>query len=153
LHLEEIELAVLLQKVLAQENITQEQVHSTLPPGLSVHADAHLLQRALANILRNALRYAANSGPIRVDAHPSTTHVVLTVADNGPGVPAELLHRLCDPFFRTETARTRETGGVGLGLAIVKRLVDFHGGRIQSESVPDQQTTFRFTLAPDMPTN
>jgi len=130
LHLEEIELTVLLQKVLAQENIAQEQVHSTLTPGLTVHADAHLLQRALANILRNALRYAANSGPIRVDAHPSTTHVVLTVADNGPGVPTELLHRLCDPFFRTETARTRETGGVGLGLAIVKRCVEACGGLI-----------------------
>ncbi len=130
LHLEVIELAPLLQKVLAQENIAQDKIHSSLVPGLSVQADAHLLQRAIANILRNALRYAADSGPIRVDAYPGATHIVLTVADSGPGVPVDLLHRLCDPFFRTESARTREAGGVGLGLAIVKRCVEACGGLV-----------------------
>jgi two-component system sensor histidine kinase CpxA len=130
LHLEEINLNTLLLKVAAQENLSAEKMTLKIPAGLSVHADAHLLQRAVANILRNALRYAAEAGPIEVDARPSGNHVLLCVADNGPGVPPDLLHRLCDPFFRTESARTRETGGVGLGLAIVKRCVEACGGLI-----------------------
>ena len=54
----------------------------------------------------------------------------MSVADHGPGVPPEALARLFDPFFRPETARTRETGGVGLGLAIVKSCVEACGGRV-----------------------
>jgi two-component system sensor histidine kinase CpxA len=128
LHLENIDLQELLHKVVAQENIAPGQITHNLPHGLSAHGDAHLLQRALANILRNALRYAAHAGPIHVAGQTTTSHTLLTVSDNGPGVPPELLHRLCDPFFRTESARTRETGGVGLGLAIVKRCVEAGGG-------------------------
>ena len=54
----------------------------------------------------------------------------MTVSDHGPGVPPEALDQLFDPFFRPETARTRETGGVGLGLAIVKSCVEACGGRV-----------------------
>ena len=130
LHLENIDLNQLLGKALAQENIELGKVTLTLPSGLSVRADAHLLQRAVANILRNALRYAGHAGPISVEGYATTSHVVLNVSDKGPGVPPEVLHRLCDPFFRTESARTREAGGVGLGLAIVNRCVDACGGLI-----------------------
>jgi two-component system sensor histidine kinase CpxA len=130
LHLENIDLSQLLSKALAQENIEPGKITHSLPPGVSVQADAHLLQRAIANILRNALRYAAHAGPITVEAYTTASHVVLTVSDSGPGVPPEVLHRLCDPFFRTESARTREAGGVGLGLAIVKRCVEACGGLI-----------------------
>lgn len=130
LHFEPLSLQELLLKVIAQENFAPHQITHQLPASITVHADAHLLQRAVANILRNAIRYAGHAGPVHVEAQTTATHVLLTVSDNGPGAPPALLHRLCDPFFRTESARTREMGGVGLGLAIVKRCVEACRGSI-----------------------
>lgn len=130
LHFEPLNLHELLLKVIAQENFAPNQITHQLPASITVHADAHLLQRAVANILRNAIRYAGHAGPVHVEAQTASSHVLLTVSDNGPGAPPELLHRLCDPFFRTESARTREMGGVGLGLAIVKRCVEACKGSI-----------------------
>jgi two-component system sensor histidine kinase CpxA len=129
-HFEAVPLLPLVQKTLHQEGISGDMVALGIPEAFSVHADPHFLQRAVANVLRNALRYAGDSGPIRLEARRSGSKVLLTIADSGPGVPPAMVHRLCDPFFRTESARTRETGGVGLGLAIVKRCVEACGGSI-----------------------
>ncbi len=101
---------------------------------LRVCAEPTLLLRALANGVRNAVRYAGMAGPITISATPGQGDdgeevVAVSVSDHGPGVPPEALDRLFDPFFRPETARTRETGGVGLGLAIVKSCVEACGGR------------------------
>jgi two-component system sensor histidine kinase CpxA len=130
LHLENVLLEDVLKQAVAQENLPDAIVRSQIPPGTTVRADSRYLQRAIANVLRNSLRYAGDSGTLWVDSKRSGEHLILSLADEGPGVPADLLHRLCDPFFRTESARTRETGGVGLGLAIVKRCVEACGGTI-----------------------
>lgn len=99
--------------------------------------DPELLTRAVANLVRNAVRYAGDAGPIRLTA---TTHapahgeeaggVVVRVSDEGPGVSPDALQRLGDPFYRPESARTREGGGAGLGLAIVRTCVDAMGGSL-----------------------
>ena len=130
LHPQAVQLQDALEQVLEQENIAPEKIASQLKAGLSVQADPLYLRRAIANILRNSLRYAPESGPIVVESRRAGDEVLLTIADKGPGVPAELVHRLCDPFFRTEMARTREAGGVGLGLSIVKRCVEACGGTV-----------------------
>ncbi len=130
LHLQPVDLLEELEHVLQQENIAQEKVSPQFKRGVSVLADPLYLRRAIANILRNSLRYAPEAGPIAVEARRHGSDVLLTISDKGPGVPAELVHRLCDPFFRTETARTREAGGVGLGLSIVKRCVEACGGTV-----------------------
>jgi two-component system sensor histidine kinase CpxA len=130
LHVETVLVEEVLKHAIAQENVPTANVRTQIPPGTLVSADPRYLQRAISNILRNSLRYAGDSGTIWVDCKRSGKKLILSLADEGPGVPADLLHRLCDPFFRTESARTRETGGVGLGLAIVKRCIEACGGTV-----------------------
>ena len=101
--------------------------------------------------MRNAVRYAGDAGPITITALPAhgddgAEIVSLTVADEGLGVPPETLARLFDPFFRPETARTRETGGVGLGLAIVKSCVEACGGRVSARNREPCGLELVFTL-------
>jgi two-component system sensor histidine kinase CpxA len=81
--------------------------------------------------VRNAVRYAADAGPITLTAVREASHIVLAVEDNGPGVPPGDLDRLGEPFFRPELARTREGGGVGLGLAIVRNSIAACGGEVR----------------------
>jgi signal transduction histidine kinase len=67
------------------------------------------------------------------------------VADAGPGVPADDLPRVFEPFYRADASRSRETGGVGLGLALCRRVVEAHGGRIEAQN-GDRGAAIRFTL-------
>lgn len=111
-------LAPMVQRVLARED-SDQRVRAEMPPELAVLAAADLLERALANLVRNARRYAP-AGPILLVAKRAGPRVVLTVADEGPGVPAADLARLGEPFYRPDAARSNESGGTGLGLAIVR---------------------------------
>jgi two-component system, OmpR family, phosphate regulon sensor histidine kinase PhoR len=88
------------------------------------------------------------AGPITVSARDRGERVVLTVTDCGPGVPEEALHRLFDPFFRPESARTRETGGTGLGLAIVKHALTRHQAALDVVSDPGRGSTFSAVFPP-----
>jgi two-component system sensor histidine kinase CpxA len=96
-----------------------------------------LLSRALENIIRNAVRYAAADGPILITANRDYANVILTVSDVGPGVPEDTLPKLFDPFYRPDNSRTTVTGGTGLGLAIVKSCIKAcHGDVSASNRVP-----------------
>jgi two-component system sensor histidine kinase CpxA len=130
--LEPVELAPLVARVLAREAAGMT-LAVEIPAGLRLQAEPALLARALGNLVRNAVRYAADAGPITVRAtrDGGGGDAVLTVSDEGPGVPPEALARLGEPFYRPETARTRETGGVGLGLAIVKSSVTACRGTVR----------------------
>ena len=99
-------------------------------PLLMVRGEAEYLFRAVANVIRNAIRYAGPEGPIAVGASSTRGEVNLVVSDEGPGVPDESVDRIFEPFFRLEYARDRESGGAGLGLAIVKSCVEACGGRV-----------------------
>jgi two-component system sensor histidine kinase CpxA len=99
-----------------------------------VSADRDLLVRAIANLLRNAIRYAASAGPITVTTTSQGREVLLTIADQGPGVPEAELPKIFDAFYRTDPARTRETGGTGLGLAIVKTCIESCGGTVSARN-------------------
>ncbi len=92
--------------------------------------DPELLQRALANLIRNAVRYAGDKGPITISCTHEPETIVLKVTDCGPGVSEQFLQRVFDPFFRVDEARTRESGGVGLGLTIVKTCVEACQGTV-----------------------
>lgn len=92
-----------------------------------VHGDAVGLRRCLANLVENAVRYG---GGARVALVVAGARVVVTVEDEGPGVPPEAIDRLCEPFYRGEASRNRETGGVGLGLSIARSIAESHGGTI-----------------------
>ncbi|WP_051669993.1 sensor histidine kinase [Bryobacter aggregatus] len=99
-------------------------------PLLMVKGETEYLFRALANVIRNAVRYAGPEGPIAVGANSARGEVSVVVTDAGPGVPDESVDRIFEPFFRIDDARDRESGGAGLGLAIVKSCVEACGGRV-----------------------
>ena len=100
----------------------------------SVFADQRLFQRAVENILRNAMKYAR--GNVLLELTQEDEHVRVAVHDDGPGIPEDLREKVMIPFFRLEADRDRKTGGVGLGLAIVSRIMHRHGGRLAIDSSP-----------------
>ncbi|MCX6858135.1 MAG: ATP-binding protein, partial [Verrucomicrobia bacterium] len=119
----------LVDEVVGMEAIPAQCLRLNLPRDLMVKAVPDLLRRAVSNILRNARLHAPESN-IEVTATRRGDLVSLTIADHGPGVPADSLPRLFDPFYRVDTSRDRQTGGTGLGLAIVKTCLDTCGGTI-----------------------
>lgn len=126
---EEFALAELITEVVARE-AAEARVEIDIPAGLRIHAIREALDRALSNVLRNAVRYAAQAGPIEIRAHALADAIEVTIRDHGPGVPADALEKIFEPFFRPEAARQRTTGGSGLGLAIVKRCIEACGGAV-----------------------
>jgi len=125
-----VELAPVVQAVLAREDLAGK-VTTSVPEGLHVLAEPEILERVLANVVRNAIRYAGEAGPISLSARADSGRVAIAVDDEGPGVPPEALDRLGEPFFRPEAARTRELGGVGLGLSIVRSGIAACGGEVR----------------------
>lgn len=107
-----------------------DQIKTEIADGLTVMADHELLVRAVANLLRNALRHGGATGPITIAAAREEDLVAIRVTDSGPGVPEEELPKLFDAFYRLDRSRTRETGGVGLGLTIVKTCVESCQGTV-----------------------
>ena len=105
-----------------------------VPDDLQAMADPELLLRAVANILRNAIHHAGHAGPVTISAVRDGAHANLVIEDCGPGVPTEAIPKLFDPFYRVDTSRARETGGVGLGLSIVKTCVESCGGNVRCEN-------------------
>jgi K+-sensing histidine kinase KdpD len=104
-----------------------------------VRADAAQLERAIANLLENAVRFSDGEQAL-VRARALDDRVVIRVVDRGPGIPPEDLDTVFEPFYQRPEDRPQE--GSGLGLAIVRGLVEVNGGRVWAESVPSQGTTF-----------
>ncbi len=103
-----------------------------LPESLS--CDSKYLSRALANVLRNAVRYARSRVALTIERAGART--TISVDDDGPGVPPLERDRLFEPFTRLEGSRGRDSGGVGLGLAIVKSVAEWHGGEARISDSP-----------------
>ncbi len=101
--------------------------------GLVVQGVARLLRRAVRNLLENAQRHAA--GKVTLTLGQDDGSAVMTVCDNGPGVPVALRERIFEPFYRLPGASERD-GGVGLGLALVKSIVGRHGGTVRCDGSP-----------------
>ncbi|MFL6574978.1 MAG: ATP-binding protein, partial [Povalibacter sp.] len=94
---------------------------------------AQQLKRCFSNLLHNAVKYGSN-----VLVHLSDDHeLVISIRDDGPGIPAEELERVFEPFYRVESSRNRDTGGTGLGLSIARDIVQAHGGSIALKNRPE----------------
>ncbi|MFT4149779.1 MAG: sensor histidine kinase KdpD [Paracoccaceae bacterium] len=106
-----------------------------------VQVDPVLIEQVLVNILDNACKYAGPGSPIRISAHQSRGRAVLTVEDDGPGLPPGAAAQVFDMFWRAEQGDGGQAG-TGLGLAICKGIVEAHGGTIRAEAVhPDGRGT------------
>jgi PAS domain S-box-containing protein len=107
-----------------------------------VRADRSQVERVLANLVVNAIRYT-KQGEIRISAQPRGNSVAVSVSDTGSGIPPEYLPHIFDKFVQVPGAAT---GGAGLGLAISRLIVEAHGGQISVQSEPSRGSTFTFTL-------
>lgn len=128
----------------------QQQVRRAIDPtAATVHGDPAKLHDALRNLLENASNYSPESSQIVMASSRRNGQVVITVADEGPGIPAADLPRVFERFYRVEKGRSRgprEPGGTGLGLAIVKHLVELHGGRVSAANRPEGGAVFTVEL-------
>jgi two-component system sensor histidine kinase KdpD len=119
-----------------------DDVRLAIEPDLPlVRADAVQLERALANLIDNGLRHGG--GSLTVGARRARHHLRLRVTDQGPGIPADVLERIFEPFYREDAAGG---GGSGLGLAIARGFVEANGGRLWAESLPGQGASFVIEL-------
>ena len=97
-----------------------------------VFADADKLERALRNLVQNAITATSDDGVIQIRLAERDRTVTLVVSDNGPGIPAEHLPNVFDRFYRVDPARSRAGGSTGLGLTIVRSVAETHGGSVQA---------------------
>jgi len=102
---------------------------------IKVNGDAGLLRSAVENVVRNAVFYSGQGGKIDVSLEKTDGAAVISVRDNGPGVPENALPLLFKPFYRVDDSRGTNTGGMGLGLAIVRNAAALHGGSVSAKNV------------------
>lgn len=139
-------LADLATRVAKREGASDRTIEVEIDPQISALGDEHLLDRALGNVVRNALRYS--EGDIRISAVRQDDQVALTVADSGPGIPDSEIEHIFEPFFRLDPSRNRETGGTGLGLSIVRACVESCGGTVACRNLnPGFEVTLRIPAA------
>ncbi|WP_277505325.1 sensor histidine kinase [Pseudomonas hunanensis] len=134
-HAEPVDLNALLGGVRkdAQLSAPDQEVRLEMQPGLTLHGWPTLIERAVDNLLRNALRFNPAGQPIELRASREQDRIVLSVRDHGPGVATEHLEQLGEPFFR---APGQEAPGHGLGLAIARKAAERHGGSLKLANHP-----------------
>ncbi|MBR9728722.1 ATP-binding protein [Shewanella intestini] len=150
----DIELAETLSQVLDDAEFEaeqqQKQLNITIPETLRVAHQPKALARAIENLLRNAIRYAASN--ININAIENQNEIVITVTDDGPGIDDKELEAIFAPFYRPDSARDRESGGWGLGLAITQAAVQAHKGHISAANVSPHGLCVTLTLPRTNPT-
>lgn len=120
-------------------------VQVDLPEALALQADPILTEQVIVNILDNAAKYAAPGTTILICARLDVTQAVLSIADEGPGIPAGAHDRVFDMFYRADNG-DKQRAGTGLGLAICKGLIEAQGGTIRAEPVRPDGTSTRITI-------
>jgi signal transduction histidine kinase len=99
-----------------------------------VRGDAVRLAQVISNLLSNAVKFTPKEGSVSLTVDREGADVLLRIADNGVGIPQEMLGRVFDLFTQVDRSRARSQGGLGIGLTLVKRIVEIHGGAIDAES-------------------
>ncbi len=111
-----------------------------------ISGDPDRLDQVLANLLSNAAKFSPEGGTVRISVIEGNTGPVVSVADEGPGIPREFRERIFQRFAQADSSDTRQKGGTGLGLAIVKAIITRHGGKVWYETEEGTGTTFFFSL-------
>jgi len=139
-------LTVAVAEAIKHEKTDTARIETKIPDDLLVSAEPDLLIRALSNLLRNAIRYGADAGPIQVLAARHEETVTISITDSGPGVPEAELEKIFDAFYRVDASRNRQTGGSGLGLAIVRTCIDSCNGAVMAENRFPHGLSVKITL-------
>lgn len=126
------------------------QVSVTACEELTVTGDRHRLRQLLLNLTDNAIKYNQRKGTVTLNLRRVAQTAEVAIANSGPGIPAEILPRIFDPFFRGDSSHNQAVEGCGLGLSIARWIATAHGGSIQITSEPNRLTTatVRLPLAP-----
>ncbi len=150
---EPTDLAALLRELAERNRVDSgaPAIEVDAPAGLELALDPPLIERALENVLRNALRHSPPGETITVTLAPRDGGAEVKIADRGPGVAEDQLERIFKPFYRVGAARDRESGGYGLGLAIAKAAVERHDGQISAHNRPGGGLEVRLLLPPAGP--
>jgi two-component system phosphate regulon sensor histidine kinase PhoR len=142
---EEVPIPAFLDRVASLHQPSVDRLGKTLTVQAEeahFRADLKNLTLAISNIVDNAVRHGVEKGHIRLAGRVENGATILTVEDDGPGIPKEHLPRIFERFYRVDKGRSREVGGTGLGLAIAKHIVESHGGTIRVESGMGTGTRF-----------
>ncbi len=150
-HKESFNLAELVQDITQKFSIAagEKQIKITSLTSVSepfVDADIRLIERALENLIDNAIRYTPQSGAISIELQPSEDRISVSVSDNGSGIPEPDIPYIFDRFYRPQSNTPTEKNRSGLGLAIVKRIAELHQSSIKVSSTQGQLTRFTFFL-------
>jgi PAS domain S-box-containing protein len=128
-----LEQAIEASRPLAERE--EQSIEVTLPDqAFELHADPVRLTQVFTNLLNNACKFTPRQGTITVRAKREADDIVISITDNGIGIPRENLDNIFDMFSQVDTAVERSRGGLGIGLTLVKRLVEMHGGSITAAS-------------------
>ncbi len=150
LELQPMPLRKVLQGALryCEENAARKDIHLSLecPEELTVGLHATLFEQAVTNLVDNAIKYSESHRSVKITARRVEREVIVSVADQGYGIPRVHLPRLFERFYRVDKARSRDVGGTGLGLSIVKHIAVAHGGSIEVESEVGQGSVFSLHL-------
>ncbi len=130
-----IDLSLIFKASIENLNSQSEQkdisiIADNLTSDCNIKGDSHLLERAMNNLIDNAVRYTPRNGNIYVNCNREETCVTFTIQDTGEGFSTEDLQRVFEPLYRGEASRNRSTGGAGLGLTISQRIIRQHGGEL-----------------------
>jgi two-component system OmpR family sensor kinase len=112
----------------------------------AVSGNRELVRSAIENVLRNAVRYSPQDAPVDVSIARAQSGVVVSIRDQGPGVPDRDLERIFEPFYRVAESRDRDTGGEGIGLAITAQVMKAHGGSAKAANAPRGGLEVRLNL-------
>jgi two-component system phosphate regulon sensor histidine kinase PhoR len=147
-----VDMTEVTQEIFDQlENITQSRGTSlkmrvSRPGPIRVKADSSRITQVMTNLIENAVKYGNEKGKVVVSLEEEKKHVVVSIRDDGPGIPPEHLSRIFERFYRVEKSRSKDRGGTGLGLAIVKHILGAHKSKITVMSKLDKGTSFQFKL-------
>jgi two-component system, OmpR family, phosphate regulon sensor histidine kinase PhoR len=134
---------VLLPVAAKKQQTIHVEIDPVIPP---MTGSPDYLERAVANLTENAIKYTPHGGRVGVRAFVRDSTLRVEVSDNGIGIPAGDLPRIFERFYRVDRSRSRDMGGTGLGLSIVKHVADAHGGSVEVDSTPGEGSTFAIVL-------
>ena len=124
-------------KILASTKNLSITSSSTNTNNVDVNGNKFLLDRALDNLMSNAIRHSPNNSEIEIKTEIDNENCYISISDQGEGVIEENLEKIFEPFHRLDTSRNRETGGFGLGLSLVKQIVELHKGSVNAFNHPN----------------